>query len=59
MDMDGNRYPDILVGSLDDRMALLRLKKTQYRLNAKTSRELKLQKRYEQNLLSFFFYFLP
>ncbi|XP_032358038.1 integrin alpha-3b [Etheostoma spectabile] len=24
MDMDGNSYPDILVGSLDDRMALLR-----------------------------------
>ncbi|CAJ1080794.1 integrin alpha-3 [Xyrichtys novacula] len=24
MDMDGNNYPDILVGSLDDRMALLR-----------------------------------
>ncbi|KAF4085336.1 hypothetical protein AMELA_G00116920 [Ameiurus melas] len=24
MDMDGNKYPDILVGSLDDRIALLR-----------------------------------
>uniref|UniRef100_A0A668AIU6 Integrin, alpha 3b n=1 Tax=Myripristis murdjan TaxID=586833 RepID=A0A668AIU6_9TELE len=24
MDMDGNKYPDILVGSLDDRVALLR-----------------------------------
>lgn len=24
MDMDGNSYPDILVGSLDDRLALLR-----------------------------------
>lgn len=24
MDMDGNGYPDILVGSLDDRIALLR-----------------------------------
>lgn len=23
--MDGNKYPDILVGSLDDRIALLRL----------------------------------
>lgn len=25
MDMDNNKYPDILVGSLDDRIALLRL----------------------------------
>ena len=24
MDMDSNSYPDILVGSLDDRLALLR-----------------------------------
>lgn len=33
MDMDDNSYPDILVGSLDDRIALLRWKKMMHALS--------------------------